>query len=222
MSMRAVVRTTVVAGVVVAVAMAGAGPAGAKGPTGVAIGVPGGVPVELSAGEGGDGDLVYDLSEDLGLWELTGDGLALLPEPPTEHLGPPLHVTWTMYNAVPANPDYAPEVVQVLYPHAAGGALVHTAAGQRYFSSSTTRGGWFRAPERLAADLEAMGIGSEVVVPAPDPAAAAPAASRSAVADGSGGWSGVATVATAAVLAAAVVAATMRRRAGRDAPAAVG
>ncbi len=128
-----------------------------------------------------------------------------------------------MYNAVPQNPDYAPVVVQMLYPHAAGGALVHTSAGQRFFASSLTRGGWFRAPERLAADLEALGIESQLVVPAPtaEPAAS-PAATTGGTARGRpGGWNGVVAAAAAAVLAAVVVAATMRRS-GRDAPAPVG
>ena len=223
MGMRAVVRT--VGGVVVAgaVSVLGAAPAGAKGPTDVAIGVPGGVPVEVSAVDGGDADLVMDLAEDLGVWEVTGDGLALLPEPPTEHLGPPLRVEWTMYNAVPQNPDDAPVVVQTLYPHAAGGALVHTSAGQRFFASDLTRGGWFRAPERLAADLDALGIESELVVPAlaADPAAAPPSPSPSVTPSPSGGWTGVVAAATAAVLAAVVVAAALRRS-GRDAPAPAG
>jgi hypothetical protein len=224
MGMRAVVRTVAVVGVAGAVSLAGAGTAAAKGPTDVTIGVPGGVPVELSATDAGDSDLVMDLAEDLGVWEVTGDGQALVPEAPTAHLGPALRVEWTMYNAVPSNPAYAPRVVQTLYPLAAGGAHVHTAGGQRFFASDLTRGGWFLAPERLAADLAALGIESELVVPPPaaDPAASRPAASGPAAPGRQGGWLGPTVAVVAAVLAAAVVASTMWRRPGRGAPAPAG
>ena len=223
MSLRTAVRTLGGLAVTGAVVLAGAGPAGAKGPDHVAIGVPGGEPVELSAVEGTDTHLAMDLAEDLGVWEVTGDGLALVREAPTAYLGPALSVEWTMYNAVPANPGYAPRVVQTLYPHAAGGALVHTAAGQRYFASDVTHGGWFRAPARLAADLDALGIESQLVVPAPaaHPATASPAPSPSVTPSPSGGWTGLGAAAAAAVVAAVVVAATMWRS-GRDAPAPVG
>jgi len=224
MGMRAVVRTVGAAAVAGAMSLAAAGPAAAKGPTAVSIGVPGGVPVELSSLEGEEPDQVGRLAEDLGIWEFTGEGGALLPEAPTEHLGPALVVEWTMYNAVPQNPDYAPRVVQTLYPHAAGGALVHTGAGQRYFASDVTAGGWFRAPERLAADLAALGITSELVVPAPAVDAVSAAADEPAAADpsgGSGGWLGLGAAAVAAVLAAAVVAVALRR-ADRGAPTTAG
>ena len=224
MGMRTAVRTLGGLAVTGAVVLAGAGPAGAKGPDHVAIGVPGGVPVELSAVEGADTHLAMDLAEDLGVWEVTGDGLALVREAPTAYLGPALRVEWTMYNAVPANPDVRPaRSCRRSTRTRPGGALVHTAAGQRYFASDVTHGGWFRAPTRLAADLDALGIESELVVPAPaaDPAAAPPAPSRSVTPSPSGGWTGLAAAAAAAVLAAVVVAATMRRS-GRDAPAPVG
>ncbi len=175
----------VVAGAIVVVAAAG--PAAAKGPQGVTIARPGEEPVELSAPTGKVGVQIARLAEDLGIWETTGEGLLLVPEAPTDDVGLALTVEWTMYNAMPANPDYAPRVIQTLYPHAAGGPLVHTDGGQRYFAQEVTKAGWFRAPDRLTVTLEALGVENDVRLPepAPDPASAAavpsvPAADRSA------------------------------------------
>jgi hypothetical protein len=156
-----------------ALAVAAAGPAAAKGPQSVTVAPPGGDPVELAQSERPQDTRIVRLAEDMGIWETTGEGQALLPEAPTEYLGPELTVEWTMYNSMPANPDAAPRVVQTLYPQAGGGALVHTEGGQRFFGESVTKPGWFRAPDRLVATLEALGVEAEFRLPEPAPAPAA-------------------------------------------------
>jgi hypothetical protein len=206
-----VVRAVAAAVVVAAAALAGAGPAGAKGPTDVAIAEPGGPPIELSASDPAESQAVHELAEDLGVWEFAGDVGNVMSAPPTEHLGPALTVEWTMYNAVPHNPDYAPRVVQTLFPYAAGGALVHTEAGQRYFASDLTPGGWRRVPARVGEVLADIEISAEVVVPVVDPGPAAtvvPAPGR--------GWAPLAGLA-AAVVAGAVLVDTAIRRSHRGA-----
>jgi hypothetical protein len=175
---------SVVAGMVMVVVAAG--PAAAKGPESVTIARAGGEAVELSAPSAG-GTQITRLAEDLGIWETTGEGLLLVPEAPTDDLGLALTIEWTMYNPVPDNPDAAPRVTQTLYPHAAGGPLVHTDGGQRFFQQGMTKPGWFRAPARLTASLESLGVENDIRLPepAPDPASTSaapplPAADRSA------------------------------------------
>jgi hypothetical protein len=177
-SVRSSFRTAVVAtaaGIVAGVALvvAAAGPAAAKGaPEGVAIALPGEEPVVLAAADGGNDGAdprVVRLAEDLGMWAVIGDGEPLLPEAPTEYLGPSMTVEWTLYNPVPANPDAAPRIVQTVYPQAGGGALVHTEGGQRSFGQRETLPGWFRAPDRLVASLEAVGVETTFRLPEPAP-----------------------------------------------------
>jgi hypothetical protein len=171
-----------------------AGPAAAKGPTAVSIGRPGEERVALAtagvhgepgdpgpAGQaGGGGSALAALAADLGIWETTGEGSALMTRPPAAELGPALVVEWEMYNAMPDR-DAAPRVVQTLYLHAAGGPLVYTRPGQRFFQSQVTKAGWFRAPERLATTLADLGVEYDVRLPEPaaEPGPApAPAAAR--------------------------------------------
>lgn len=205
-----------------AVALASAGPAGAKGPQSVTITPPGGDPVEVSMTEQPDGSFggteIVDLSEDLGIWETTGDGQALMAEAPTANLGAELIVEWTMYNPVPDDPDAAPSVVQTLYPLAAGGPLVHTAGGQRFFQMQETRSGWFRAPDDLLVTLESLGLEVEFRT------SALPAASASPP-EGGRRWELPAIAGTAVVLAAVAwlgARRLVRRRVRRGAPVAAG
>ncbi len=203
------------------VVVATAGPAAAKGPMGVAIGQVGEEPVELAVveGEGADQDLVQSLAEDLGVWEVMRADSALAAEAPTDHLGPALTVVWTMYNAMPGRaPD--PQVTQTLYPFAGGGALVHTAPGQRFFADGETVGGWFRAPERLVDTLARAGVEPDMRLPAPEPepTPAAPGARPDPAPQERDGWGVVPTAATAALalvggVGAVAVAQRRRRRA---------
>ena len=143
-----------------------AGPAAAKGPTGVSVAVDGGEPVELTGVRGGasDGAMFESLAEDLGVWELGAVGAGIggpegrMSESPTAELGPSVTVLWATYDATPAAPGEPPQVIQTLYPLAEGGPLVHTAAGQPLHPGVTTIGGWVRAPEAVIDTLARAGV----------------------------------------------------------------
>lgn len=214
--MRVLARTTWCAATAAAMAMAVAVPAAAKGPTGVAIALPGEDPVELPVDGRADGAAVAALAEDLGVWETTGDGQGLLPDAPTTALGPALTVEWTMYDASPGRNDPAPRIVQTLYPQAWGGALVHTAGGQPFFADQATRAGWFRAPERVIATLAAVGVEGEIRLPepAPDPGGTAAQPPLRPVADRSSAAWVLAAAAAPAIVAALVARRVIRRRRG--------
>jgi hypothetical protein len=197
----------VVAGLVALVAAAG--PAVAKGPTGLTITHPGkGGSVELPT-KGHDNVSMGRLVEAFGLWSaLDPEGAGPLDaDRPAGDLGPAYRVEWTMVTASPADPL---TLTQTLYPDAPGGPVVHTDADQPADPyAPRTAGGWFRAP----ADLERALADAGFTPSAPPPAR--PAASPAADPPAAGGGAPVA--AAALVLAAAagtagVVAARRRRR----------
>ncbi|HEY7071561.1 MAG TPA: hypothetical protein VH479_15645 [Acidimicrobiales bacterium] len=198
-------------GLVVAVA----GPAAAKGPTGVTIGYPGGgPPVDL----GGDGpsSQIGPLTEQLGLWSALGDieVAPLAAEPPSEPVGEPYTVRWTMYHG--GTVDGALVITQRLYLDPDGGGLVYTEAGQDAgpYAEDGTRGGWFQAPASLSRTLTAAGFDPA----APPPAGPAAAAGDEAAPDQGSGRPWLAPVglaAAAAVGASAVGAAGVAVRRGR-------
>jgi hypothetical protein len=200
-----------------ALVVASAGPAAAKGPTGMTITDPGGgPPVDVEMGS---------LSEDLRLWSVLGDteGPEFSAEPPVEPVGEPYIVRWTMYH-----PTETPIVVtQQLWLDSRGGGLVYTEPGQDvgpYAPGGIGSGGWLQAPAGLRAHLVAGGFD-----PASPPPVAAPAADE-ASARGDGGstsswWAPVGLAAVAAVGAttlAAVATAVRRGRRARDAAPAAG
>ena len=118
-------------------AVASAGPAAAKGgPTEVAVTFPGGIrTVTITPSD--HGGSLSALVDDLGVWDTGGTA-----EPPAGSLGPRFTVTWTM-----AAGDPAGDVVQSLYPEAAGGPLVHTDTG-----------GWRLADPSLEATFADLGF----------------------------------------------------------------
>lgn len=228
-----------VAGVAVVVA---AGPAAAKGPERVAIALPGEEPVVLVAADGtreGPDPRVTRLVEDLGVWEAIAGGEPMLAEAPTGDLGPSMTVEWTFHGPAPAGADASPRLVQTVYPQAGGGALVYTAGGQRSYDQKTAPG-WFRAPDRLVASLEAAGVEATIRKPASaaeagddpapgvgDRARSAPEPNPAAQAAGPSGpapASGVAAAAVGAMLVALLAIAVPRvvRQRRREAGAAPG
>lgn len=224
MRMRATAAVACAVGLVVALA----GPAAAKGPTGMTVTYPGGgeVEVDLTQGATEEGRVgPGTLMEDMGLWSVLGSGVPVLaPAPPEglaeDDLGPRYSVAWTMYDGAEGF-----ELVQYLYPDAPGGPVVHSPGGQPAEPyAPVTAGGWLRATGDPVAGLASLGVdlsaprSAPAPAPAPDPA---PAAAPEGAA-GDGGWPGVAVplAALAAVAAAAGVAAAVRIRGRRAAPAA--
>lgn len=62
-------------------------------------------------------------------------------------------------------PDQAPDLVQQLYPYAKGGPVIFTPPGQRFLVPRS--GGWYRAPDRLIRQLEALGLPETSPIAAP-------------------------------------------------------
>jgi hypothetical protein len=180
-------------------ALGAASPALAKGITSATITGPG---LDDPIDAGND---IPDLSALTHVWEVSPghpDAIPLADEPPTPDVGPAYLVTWRIMTG----PSETTPLQQVLYPHAAGGPLVDTPAGQRLHGGEIA-GGWHRADARLARTLMALGV--------PGGGAAADSA-----------WPGVTAGTVAVALAAfgglaALVVRRARRREGRERVAAV-
>jgi hypothetical protein len=193
----------------------------AKGATSATIsgggpgGLPGG-PITLRGdGEPGSGTDLANLAEAAGLFALAfqADPGGVLPEAPTDRLGPRYTITWSM-----PDPDGGPndQVREHLYPYAAGGPVTFMPADQPIMETTTTPG-WFKAPATLRQQLISMGLPNRPpLTPAPaakpavtpQPAPAAPAA-----------WPRIAAVLAGLLLLAAVAAVPLRRHATSGTPA---
>jgi hypothetical protein len=148
--MRLGVKVVMAAGVGAA-ALAGvvglASPALGKGVASLTITGPGielGSPIEVSGRT--HPDEWEGLNAGSGIQEAVPDvgKSALAPEIGPEHLGPRLTLTWH----VMTGPNELTPIRQDLYLYADRGPLTYTAPGQPIWDS-VTRGGWYRAPERL-------------------------------------------------------------------------
>jgi hypothetical protein len=138
-------------------------PAAAKGPSEAEVTWEGqAVPIRLGLGRGGPPG-VDRLGRDTGLmaamWRETPD--PLLDAAPTDDLGSPVTISWTVPGPLPA----ADTIVQTVYPYAAGGPLVFTEPGQPFFGTEHTVGGWLRAPARLTTTLQDLGAPSRPAPP---------------------------------------------------------
>jgi hypothetical protein len=153
-----------------------AGPVQAMGGAWPGVGIEGGeidgegigAPIELGTGEFPWNWILTDFGLHPVMYESPpdkGQPLDQLTETaPTADLGPPLTVTWRVQG--PARRDAAGgwrsgmklEIVQDLYLYAAGGPLLHTAAGQQASDDWRTRGGWFAAAPELLTKLQALGV----------------------------------------------------------------
>lgn len=141
-------KRSIVAFGVVAVVLALAGPAVAKGaiPQSARITGPGlDKPITFGKGVGGsspDGD-VNTLASDTKLFDaLFGGNLEGTPRIP-DKLGPRYTITWTMFREFGKDKTFM--VRSALYPYAKGGALVHTFGGQKVHEGNSTfvfRSGW--------------------------------------------------------------------------------
>lgn len=201
-------RTTVAAllGLVVAL-LAFAAPAHAKGPSeGTIEGEGLEEPLAIGYGEGTPGG--DRIIEDVGFFDVT---FGMFPsgrmtEAPTTDLGPEFTIRWT----VPGPDGLDDEIVQSLYPYAAGGPLTYTAPGQAFYEMEETIGGWFRGPDRLLTTLTELGLPDQAV---------GTAASAGGNAGGGTHWAPIGASLAAVVLLGAGLAGFSRRR-GEVAPAA--
>jgi hypothetical protein len=193
----------------------------AKGATSATIsgggpgGLPGG-PITLRGdGEPGSGTDLANLADAAGLFALVfeADPGVVLPQAPTDRLGPRYTITWTMPDPA-GGPDR--KLREHLYPYAAGGPVTFMPAGQPVMESKTTPG-WFRASDTLRQHLITLGLPNReplapATKPAPQPPPAAPATPPSA-------WPRIAAVLAALLLLAAAAAVPLRRHAGSGTPA---
>lgn len=204
--------------------VASAGPAAAKGPTGMTITHPGGgPPVDVGNDQSGPG--IGALTEDLALWSALGDTEApqLSAEPPVAPVGEPFVVRWTMYH----DTGTPLVITQQLWLDSSGGGLVYTEPGQdaEPYTEAGTSGGWFQAPANLGAHLAAAGFDPTAAPPAAAPAEAPAAGARARDGGATNGWwapvgLAVAAAVGATALAAAATAVRRGRRARDAAPAA--
>ena len=172
-------------------------PAGAKGPSDGTIDGDGlKKPIAITQGEGTSGG--DSLIEDIGFFDATFGMIPtrMLDAAPTHDLGPMLTVRWN----VPGPDGDTSVIVQQLYPYADIGPLVHTDPGQVFFVNEHTKGGWFRAPERLLTTLQSIGL--------PSADALGPGTSSSHGTN----WSPIAASVGAVVLGIGMIAALARRR----------
>ena len=75
------------------------------------------------------------------------------PKRPAGDLGPRYTITYTM-----PGPNGDNELRQDVYPYAKPSPVTHTQAGQRYFGSQRTVGGWYVATSTLKDELVAVGL----------------------------------------------------------------
>lgn len=181
-------RRLLIGPMVVAVLMAIAGPALAKGPQGATISGPGiERPIVIDGdGEYGNGTAFSAFVEATGFWQLVfaadfaGGANGLLADAPTDDLGVAYTITWHLADA---------RVEAIVYPLAAGGSLTYMAPDVWVPGLNVeTEGGWFRAPQALAPMLEGYGVvmlappvTTSTVTTPPSPPKAAAAATPVAV-----------------------------------------
>jgi hypothetical protein len=147
-------------GMTLAVVLVLAGPAWAKGLQSATITGPGlEEPIDVADPDNSK------LPALTGFWEVMPGQPAppgLVEQAPTKQRGPRYRLTWRLMT----DADDTIAIRQDLYPHAAGGPLVHTAAGQPIFDA-VTPGGWYAAPLTLRDMLQSLGVPPAGSPPAP-------------------------------------------------------
>ena len=175
MPRRFIALTSLATGAAIAVTVALATPALAKGTTQASITGPGlAHPVAVSVAAGsealpGQGDALSSLADQTGLFTvLFGPSIGdvrmpdmpsrLRPPPAAATLGPQYTVTYTVPGITPAPGQASDQIRQYLYPRAAGGPVIYTLPGQQGFGQPLQATGWLRGTPRLTATLTRLGI----------------------------------------------------------------
>ena len=197
MPRRFIALTSLAAGAAIAVTVALATPALAKGTTQASITGPGlAHPVTVSVAAGsealpGQGDALSSLADQTGLFTvLFGPSIGdvrmpdmpsrLRPPPAAATLGPQYTVTYTVPGIAPAPGQASDQIRQYLYPRAAGGPVIYTLPGQQGFGQPLQATGWLRGTPQLTATLTRLGIPAGASLPsAPSSAGSVPSAPSS-------------------------------------------
>jgi len=234
MPRRIIALTSLAAGAAIAVMVALATPALAKGTTQASITGPGlARPVTVSvAAESealpGQGDALSGLADQTGLFMVLfgpNIGDVAVPDQPSRlrtppaaaALGPRYTVTYTVPGITPAPGQARDQIRQYLYPRAAGGPVIYTPPGQQGFAQPLQATGWLRGAPQLTATLTRLGIPTGASLPsAPSSMASVPAAPALAAAPKpddttAPAWL-IATIASAAAVVIAGAALWLRRR----------
>lgn len=161
-------------------------------------------------GQPGSEAKLAELSDQTGLFAVMfGDaGDQLFDQPPAGDLGARYAITY----AVPGE-GATFQVVQDLYPYAAGGPVTHARSGQRLWAGQEVVGGWFYGPATLLPMLVSLGLPARAPVASPAAAteAAAPATVTTAR-DGRAWWAGGGAAAVLLLTAAGLALRSVRRR----------
>lgn len=223
---RFTVLATFAAGTAIAVTVAVATPALAKGATRAIITGPGlGHPVTISAQGAseampGGGDTLSSLAEQTGLFTVlfgAGNGTRNEPSPlrtapAAAILGPRYALSYTVPGVTSGPGQATGQIRQDLYPRAAGGPLIYTPPGQHGFGQPLQATGWFRGTPQLTATLTRLGIPAGAPHPAVrTPVAHAPAAAPKPRGTTVPAWL-IAAIVSAAAIAIAGTALWLRRR----------
>jgi hypothetical protein len=234
MPRRFIALTSLAAGAAIAVTVALAPPALAKGTTQASIAGPGlARPVTVSVAAGsealpGQGDALSSLADQTGLFTVLfgpNIGDVRMPDTPSRlrtppaaaTLGPQYTVTYTVPGITSAPAQASDQIRQYLYPRAAGGPVIYTLPGQQGFGQPLQAAGWLRGAPQLTATLTRLGVPAGASLPsAPSSAASArvapaPAAAPKPDDSTAPAWL-IATIASAAAIAIACTALWLRRR----------
>jgi hypothetical protein len=142
---------------IAALALLAPGSAAAKGPSEAKITGPGlsSAVIIRGDGEGSPSSALGVLVQDGGFFPqvFSQSPSPMLAAQPSQ-LGPRYLVTYT----VPPTPD---TLEQELYPYAVGGPVSYMRAGQKFFTTQATVGGWYRGTQRLKAMLIKAGLPKE-------------------------------------------------------------
>ena len=180
------------------VALALPGAALAKGPSRAVIVGPG-VTIRVAGDEGGSTPF-WNLVEATGWFESAWGPARLPQEPPAGNLGPRLDITWTVPSSNVLH--------QTLYPYAQPDPVTYTPRGQAIYGTPV-EGGWFSGGATLARALAGVGLPSQSHAASPPTKPAEPPRAGT----GSGfPAAAVAMLLAVALLAAAGVATSLRRR----------
>lgn len=236
MPRRFIALTSLAAGAAIAITVALAVPALAKGTTQASITGPGlARPVTVSVTEGsealpGQGDALSSLADQTGLFTMLfgpnigdvympGRPSRLRTPPAAAALGPKYTVTYTVPGIAPAPGQASDQVRQYLYPRAAGGPVIYTLPGQQGFGQPLQITGWLRGTPQLTATLTRLGVPAGASLPsAPSSVASVPATPALATAPKPNDTTApawlIATIASAVAIAIAGTALWLRRRPG--------
>jgi hypothetical protein len=167
MPRRLIALTGLAAGMSMAVAIAPATPALAKGPSQASITGPGLAHAIVVSGDGEPGQLsrLATLAGQTSLFTVLFGAGGSVPAPvrlrtrlPSASLGPRYTLIYTVPGVTPQAGEQFGRIRQYLYPLAAGGPVIYTPSGQAGFGQPVQETGWLRGSPQLTRTLAQLGV----------------------------------------------------------------